>query len=94
VEVFDAEEAVRAAVAGADMVLLDNFSPEQVAAAVGKVRARFGPDRVELEASGGIALGNVRAYALAGVERISIGALTHSAPALDLSLKFSGAGID
>lgn len=94
VEVFDGDEAVRAAAAGADMVLLDNFTPEQVAAAVGKVRARFRPAQVELEASGGITLGNVRAYALAGVERISIGALTHSAPALDLSLRFSGAASD
>jgi nicotinate-nucleotide pyrophosphorylase (carboxylating) len=92
VEVFDAEEAVRAAAAGADQVLLDNFTPERVAEAVFKVRARFRPEQVELEASGGIDLLNVRAFALAGVERISIGALTHSAPAIDLSLRFEGAG--
>ena len=91
VEVFDADEALRAAAAGADYVLLDNFTPEQVAVAVGRVRARFRPEQVALEASGGIDLSNVRAYALAGVERISIGALTHSAPALDLSLRFDGA---
>ncbi|MSR45718.1 MAG: carboxylating nicotinate-nucleotide diphosphorylase [Planctomycetes bacterium] len=91
VEVFDADEAVRAAAAGADLVLLDNLSPVAVAEAVGKVRARFPRERVLLEASGGIDLSNVRAFALAGVERISIGAITHSAPALDLSLQFEGA---
>jgi len=91
VEVFDAAEAVRAAEAGADLVLLDNFSPRQVAEAVGQVRARFPREKVGLEASGGIDLANVRAYAQAGVDRISIGALTHSAPALDLSLVFAGA---
>ncbi len=91
VEVFDGDEAVRAAEAGADLVLLDNFEPRQVAEAVGRVRARFPREKVGLEASGGIDLANVRAYAQAGVDRISIGALTHSAPALDLSLVFAGA---
>lgn len=92
VEVFDADEAVRAAAAGADFVLLDNFTPEAVRDAVARVRARFAPEHVLLEASGGIGLGNVRSFAEAGVDRISIGALTHSAPALDLSLVFEGAG--
>ncbi|MBL8843519.1 MAG: carboxylating nicotinate-nucleotide diphosphorylase [Planctomycetes bacterium] len=93
-EVFDGDEAVRAAEAGADLVLLDNFTPEQVAAAVARVRSRFPRAQVGLEASGGLHLGNVRAYAEAGVDRLSIGALTHSAPALDLSLVFAGAGLD
>jgi len=86
IEVFDAAEAVRAAEAGAELVLLDNFSPAQVRSAVAEVRRRFSRERVGLEASGGITLENVRAFAEAGVDRISIGALTHSAPALDLSL--------
>lgn len=88
VEVFDAEEALRAAQAGADLVLLDNLSPELVRSAVAAVRARFTRAQVLLEASGGIVLENVRAFAEAGVDRLSIGALTHSAAALDLSLVF------
>jgi nicotinate-nucleotide pyrophosphorylase (carboxylating) len=87
IEVFDAGEAERAAAAGAELVLLDNFTPEQVRAAVALVRRRLPRERVELEASGGITLANVRAFAETGVDRISIGALTHSAPALDLSLR-------
>jgi nicotinate-nucleotide pyrophosphorylase (carboxylating) len=86
VEVLDAEEAVRAAAAGAELVLLDNFAPAAAAQAVRRVRARFSRDAVLLEASGGVRLDNVRAFAEAGVDRISVGALTHSASALDLSL--------
>jgi len=73
-----------AAEAGADVVMLDDFTPDQVAAVVAE-RGDAGPP--ELEVSGGITLDNVRAYADAGVDRISIGALTHSAPPLDLSLR-------
>jgi nicotinate-nucleotide pyrophosphorylase (carboxylating) len=91
IEVFDADEALRAAAAGADLVLLDNFEPARVREAVATVRARHGPAQVGLEASGGITLENVRAFAEAGVDRISVGALTHSAPALDLSLSFARA---
>jgi nicotinate-nucleotide pyrophosphorylase (carboxylating) len=77
-------DEVRALVGGgADRVLLDNFGPERIALAVEILRA--GP-RVEIEVSGGITLENVRAHALPGVDWISVGALTHSAPALDLSL--------
>jgi nicotinate-nucleotide pyrophosphorylase (carboxylating) len=89
IEVFDADEAVRAAAAGAELVLLDNFAPSAVGDTVRQVRARFGRERVAIEASGGIHLGNVREFADAGVDRISVGALTHSAPALDLSLVFA-----
>jgi len=89
VEVFDAAEALRAAAAGAEMVLLDNFTPMAASAAVRMVRARFRREQVALEASGGITLANVRAFAEAGVDRISVGALTHSADALDLSLQFT-----
>jgi nicotinate-nucleotide pyrophosphorylase (carboxylating) len=89
IEVFDVDEALRAAAAGADLVLLDNFEPARVREAVAAVRARH--PRVGLEASGGITLANVRAFAEAGVDRISVGALTHSAAALDLSLSFARA---
>ncbi|MGE3175667.1 MAG: carboxylating nicotinate-nucleotide diphosphorylase [Planctomycetota bacterium] len=82
-------EAVAAVEGGAAVVLLDNFEPgPALTAAVQAVRAaaaRRG-SRVATEASGGVRLDNVRAFAECGVDRISIGALTHSAPALDLSL--------
>lgn len=71
-----------------DFVLLDNFAPKEVSRAVNWLRTRRIKRKTPLlEASGGIQLHNVRAYARAGVNRISIGALTHSSPALDLSLE-------
>jgi len=80
VESLDAlEEAI---VAGAQMVLVDNFSPEEVRAAVAQARGR-----VPIESSGGVLLDNVRAYAEAGPDYIAIGALTHSAPAVDISME-------
>ena len=69
-----------------DMVLLDNMTPEQMRQAV-QVRNETGPS-VLLEASGGINLQTVRGIAETGVDRISIGALTHSAPALDIALDY------
>jgi len=82
VEVESLEEAETAVRAGADALLLDNMPPETVREAV----RRFG-EKVFLEASGGIHLGNVEEYARTGVAAVSIGALTHSAPALDLSFE-------
>ena len=74
---------------GAEAVLLDNMSPEDVRQAVERVRQL---DRdVPLEASGGITLENVRTYAETGVNFISVGALTHSAPAVDLSMRIAPA---
>ncbi len=68
--------------AGPDRVMLDNMTPEQVKEAVALVDGR-----VEVEVSGGVTLDNVSAYAAAGPDFISVGALTQSAPALDLSLE-------
>jgi len=68
-----------------DVVLLDNMNPSQLAEAV-RLRDQIGPS-VQLEASGGVDLGTVRAIAEAGVDRIAVGALTHSAPALDIALE-------
>lgn len=75
--------------AGADMVLLDNMTPDQVREAVAIRDATPAPDgrRVLLEASGGITIATIRAYAEAGADRISVGALTHSVKALDLSMR-------
>ena len=88
-EARDLEEAVAAVRGGAGVVMLDNFPlGQELDGAIQAVRreaARLGR-QVGLEVSGGVRLDTVAAYARAGVDRISIGALTHSAPALDLSL--------
>lgn len=73
-------------------VLLDNMPPETIREAVRLVRASPGGDRCWIEASGGITLAGIRAYAEAGVDTISIGALTHSASSVDLALDFEPAG--
>jgi nicotinate-nucleotide pyrophosphorylase (carboxylating) len=73
---------------GADVVLLDNFTPEMMREAVGiRDEAARGGRGPLLEASGGITGGTIVAVAESGVDRISIGALTHSAGALDLSME-------
>lgn len=89
VEARDDEEARGAIRGGADVVLLDNRTPEAIEALVPELRelARELGREVELEASGGIHAGNLAAYAACGIDRISIGATTHSAPSLDLSLE-------
>jgi nicotinate-nucleotide pyrophosphorylase (carboxylating) len=82
VEVNHLNEAVEAAKAGADILLLDNMSIDEMSATVACLRGK-----VRFEASGGITLENVRAAAETGVDIISIGALTHSVKALDMSLE-------
>jgi nicotinate-nucleotide pyrophosphorylase (carboxylating) len=69
---------------GPDIVLLDNMPPAELRRAV-ELRNSLAP-QVELEASGGVNLETVAAIAATGVERISVGALTHSAPSLDVAL--------
>jgi nicotinate-nucleotide pyrophosphorylase (carboxylating) len=81
VECATLEEVVGALDAGVPRVLLDNMQPDQLRRAV-----ELAAGRAEVEASGGITLETVRAVAKTGVDYISIGALTHSAPALDVSL--------
>lgn len=73
---------------GAPAVLLDNMPPETIAQAVRRIRAHPRGAACWIEASGGITLANVRAYAEAGVDTISVGALTHSAPSVDIALDF------
>ena len=87
IEVTNLEELRDALAHGADMVLLDNMSPPLVRRAVEQVRSYDQGRKIRTEASGGITLGNVREFAEAGVDWISIGALTHSAPAMDLSFE-------
>jgi nicotinate-nucleotide pyrophosphorylase (carboxylating) len=86
VEVTSLAELNEALEGGADIVLLDNMSPEEIRAAVGIVEGR-----ALIEASGGVSLDTVREIAEAGVDFISVGRLTHSAPALDISLEVGAA---
>ncbi len=83
VEVTTPREARDAVAGGADIIMLDNMSPDEMRQVVSLV-----PDYVQTEASGGITLDNVRVVAMTGVDFISIGALTHSPKALDISLEF------
>jgi len=85
VEVTTLDEARQAVQAGAEMLLLDNMSPAEVREAVADLAASH--RGVTIEVSGGLTRANVRAYAESGAHRLSIGALTHSAPALDVSMR-------
>ena len=82
-EVTNLKEVEEAVAAKADIIMFDNMSPVQMRRAVKKV-----PARIYTEASGGITLKSIRAVAETGVNFISIGALTHSSKALDISLEF------
>lgn len=83
IEVDELTQVPAALDAGADVILLDNMSPALLAEAVARIRPR-----ALTEASGGITLESVRRVAESGVDRISVGALTHSAAALDVALDF------
>ena len=87
VEVTNLDELRAALPHNPDFILLDNMSPSLVRQAVELVRAHHSPKKIRTEASGGITLANVREFAEAGVDWISVGALTHSAPAVDLSFE-------
>jgi len=82
VEVTTFQEALEAVTAGADIIMLDNMSPDEMQRVVSSLSGQ-----VKTEASGGITLENVRAAAMTGVDIISIGALTHSSKALDISIE-------
>jgi nicotinate-nucleotide pyrophosphorylase (carboxylating) len=83
VEADTLEQVEQATHAGADIILLDNMNPAQLRRAVQKVQGR-----AQTEASGGVSLANVRAIAKTGVDFISVGAITHSARAVDIGLDF------
>ncbi len=86
VECDRSEQVAEALLAGASAVLLDNMTPSEVAACVRMVRASAGSAGVLVEVSGGVTLESAPAYAAAGADLVSVGAITHSAPALDLGL--------
>lgn len=87
IEVRSFDELEKALDNGAESLLLDNMTPAEIKKAVAIVRDRG--LTIPIEASGGIVLENIRKYALAGVDYISVGALTHSAVAVDLSMKIT-----
>ncbi len=92
VEVRSQRELEEALKYGAEAILLDNMTPAEVKQSVERIRQATGEqlDRwIPIEASGGIVLDNVRAYAEAGVDFISVGALTHSAKAADISMRIT-----
>lgn len=85
VEVRSMQELEAALLHGAEAILLDNMTPGMIREAVERVKSHS--RRIPLEASGGINLENIRAYAETGVDYISVGALTHSAQAVDMSMR-------
>jgi nicotinate-nucleotide pyrophosphorylase (carboxylating) len=87
VEVRTPAELDQAIAGGAESILLDNMTPSQVKKAVKQIRATL--PQVQIEASGNMNLKTVRKYALAGVDFVSVGALTHSAAAADLSMRIT-----
>lgn len=86
-EVTSIEQVSKALAARADIILLDNMSPEMVREAMATLPNVGDPRRPLIEVSGGVSLATVRAYAEAGADLISVGALTHSVTAADLSLE-------
>lgn len=92
VEVETADEAVRAARSGADMVLLDNMTPSEVVGALAALEATGLRGRVRVEVSGGITESVIERYAGLGADLVSVGALTHSVRALDLTLEIDPPG--
>jgi len=88
VEVRNQNELEQAIRAKPDVILLDNYSPEELKTAVDFIRQLS--QEIKIEASGGINGENLQAYALTGVDRISLGALTHSVRSVDLSMKIFG----
>ncbi|MEK7316588.1 MAG: nicotinate-nucleotide diphosphorylase (carboxylating), partial [Candidatus Eisenbacteria bacterium] len=95
VEARSEEEAEEAAALEVDRILLDNFNPPALARVLKRlVVARRGKKPPVIEVSGGLKLSNIREYALPGVSFLSVGALTHSAPAIDLSLMVDAVGAE
>lgn len=87
VEATEPEQLIEAARAGADIVLLDNMTPEKIEQSLSLLEKEHLRSRVLVEASGGITKENVARYARTGVDVISVGAITHSAKAIDISMK-------
>jgi nicotinate-nucleotide pyrophosphorylase (carboxylating) len=91
-EVTSAEDAVRAAKAGADIIMLDNFSPNQARRTCASLKKTERRSEILIEASGGITAENIIEYASTGVDIVSLGEITQSPKALDISLKTTNIG--
>jgi nicotinate-nucleotide pyrophosphorylase (carboxylating) len=92
VEARSEQELEEALQFGAEAILLDNMSPKEVKKSVERIRKVTRGEAgngIPIEASGGIVLENIRAYAETGVDFISVGALTHSAKAADISMRIA-----
>lgn len=87
VEVSNVNEAVEAVEAGADVIMLDNFKPEDVGRTIKELINRGLRNKVLIEVSGGVTLDNIDEFLKYDVDVISVGCITHSAPALDMSLR-------
>jgi nicotinate-nucleotide pyrophosphorylase (carboxylating) len=85
IEVRNRQELEEALEGGAEAILLDNMTPDEVKTSVERIRKES--SWIPIEASGGITLANIRAYAESGVDFVSVGALTHSAKAADISMR-------
>ena len=89
VEIENAADMIKAARGGADIIMFDNMSPEEIARGIALLQETGLRDRLLLEASGGITLDNLSEYAASGVDVISLGALTRDARWIDLSLEMA-----
>ncbi len=87
VEATTPDQAVEAAEAGADIVLLDNMTTQEIQRSLSLLEAKSLRERVLVEASGGITRENIASYAKTGVDVVSVGAITHSARAIDMSME-------
>jgi len=87
VEVEGLNDAILAAKAGASIIMLDNLSPNEISKIINILKKLHLRDKVKIEASGGIDVSNIQAYARTGVDMISVGKITSSVPGLDLSLE-------
>lgn len=92
VEVRSLQEAVDAIKAGADMIMLDNLTPARVHSIVRALERKNLRRRTTVEVSGGITHANIRKYASANIDLISIGSITHSVRSIDISLEITGRG--
>jgi nicotinate-nucleotide pyrophosphorylase (carboxylating) len=87
IEVSSADQALEAAKAGADIIMLDNFSPHKIREAITLLKKKGLRDKVLIEASGGINEQNILEYVATGVDIVSLGEITDSVKALDISLE-------
>ena len=87
IEVENQKDALLAAKIGASIIMLDNFTPTEIKRTIAVLRKKKMRNKVKLEASGGVSSKNITAYARTGVDMISVGSITNSVNALDLSLE-------